>query len=299
MIMAEAFDRWLVAHAAEVRPISLKAYEITVRVHLIPDIGNEDVEEFDSQAVGRWFPIWREKKSKAVLFQMKKTLVAMLNWLVSENVILKNPVKKVYIDKTPPDIKILSTGQVKVFLSALKNSRSSLFPCFSVLATGGLRASELRGLKIENVNLADGTISVVKTYYGGEEHETKTKAARRTLDMPSFVMTAIEKHIRKIQRKHTESPWLFQNREGLPVSNQHLGQAFHRWQRKLELPRVTLHSLRHAHATFLLEEGRSLKAIQQRLGWSSAAMLMMRYAHVTKEERRRVVESIETFDPEK
>nr|WP_282104361.1 tyrosine-type recombinase/integrase [Exiguobacterium sp. 17-1] len=47
-----------------------------------------------------------------------------------------------------------------------------------------------------------------------------------------------------------------------------------------ELPPVTLHGLRHTHATLLLEVGTHAKVIQERLGHADAKTTMDTYAHV-------------------
>ena len=49
---------------------------------------------------------------------------------------------------------------------------------------------------------------------------------------------------------------------------------------RTDLPRLTLHGLRHTHATLLLQAGVPLKVVSERLGHSQPAFTMATYQHV-------------------
>ena len=59
-----------------------------------------------------------------------------------------------------------------------------------------------------------------------------------------------------------------------------LSQAFERAVATTTLPRISLHDLRHTHATLLLKAGVPLKVVSERLGHSSPAFTMATYQHV-------------------
>lgn len=56
-----------------------------------------------------------------------------------------------------------------------------------------------------------------------------------------------------------------------------------------ELPRLTLHGLRHTHATLMLEIGIHPKVVQERLGHSNISTTMNIYSHVTPTMQRDAV----------
>ncbi len=58
------------------------------------------------------------------------------------------------------------------------------------------------------------------------------------------------------------------------------------------LPRLTLHGLRHTHATLLLELGIHPKVVQERLGHSNISTTMNIYSHVTPTMQREAVERL-------
>ncbi|WP_434132793.1 site-specific integrase [Sporomusa sphaeroides] len=291
MVFNEAFEIWLNVQAGRIRPISVKSYKSTIKNHIAPDIGTDDITSFTPDIAGKSFAEWRLIKSKPQMFEIKKTLSAMFSYFVDEGVLLRNPVKKMYVDKTPPDVIVPSQQEIKDFLLGTKDN-TPYYPHFLLLATTGMRISELRGLQLSDVDLINHKVSIKRVFYKGAEHETKAKASRRKIDIPEFVTKVLSAHIEQIKNLAKDCKWLFPNRRGNPVSHQYLGKTLHYWQDQLKIPSFTPHAFRHAHATFLLEHGRSLKAIQQRLGWSSASMLLERYAHVTETERQILMENI-------
>ncbi len=57
-------------------------------------------------------------------------------------------------------------------------------------------------------------------------------------------------------------------------------QIFDRIVEKLDVPTISLHDLRHTHATIMLKAGVPVKVVSERLGHASAAFTMSVYQHV-------------------
>ena len=68
--------------------------------------------------------------------------------------------------------------------------------------------------------------------------------------------------------------------DGTPVDPESVSRDFCVIVRNAELPRLTLHGLRHAHATLMLTAGVHPKVVSERLGHSSIAVTMDIYSHV-------------------
>ena len=111
--------------------------------------------------------------------------------------------------------------------------------------------------------------------------------SRRTISLPLFTVDALKKH-RVEQAKLYLSVGAGWNENGLvcikgvgdPINPNTLTSGFASQIRKMDIPRVRFHDLRHTHATQLLKEGIHPKVAQERLDHSSIAVTLDLYSHV-------------------
>ena len=96
--------------------------------------------------------------------------------------------------------------------------------------------------------------------------------------------------LREWRRRHTESERLagagvdgtsrvFTREDGTELHPERVSERFDRLMKCSGVPRLTLHGLRHTHATLALQAGVHPKVVQERLGHSSVAFTLDRYSH--------------------
>ena len=141
-----------------------------------------------------------------------------------------------------------------------------------------MRLGEILALRWKDVHLDRRVLHVTATLsYGGGEYEfvpPKTPRARRTIDLPEFVVEYLRRH-RKIHGV------VIDNGIGEPLAPWTASADFRRIVKELRLPRMRFHDLRHAHATQLLAAGVDPKAVSERLGHSSVSFTLDVYsAHI-------------------
>src|SRR2546429_9658965 len=74
--------------------------------------------------------------------------------------------------------------------------------------------------------------------------------------------------------------------DGSPEDPNVIGRRFARRVADLEgLPALSLHGLRHTHATLLIEDGVDIKTVSERLGHDSVRTTLELYGHVTAKMR--------------
>jgi integrase len=61
----------------------------------------------------------------------------------------------------------------------------------------------------------------------------------------------------------------------------------------LDLTRLTVHELRHTHASLLFEAGQSVKVVQERLGHASAQVTLNTYAHLLHDAQSRAAAALD------
>ena len=59
------------------------------------------------------------------------------------------------------------------------------------------------------------------------------------------------------------------------------------------LPKLTIHGLRHTHATILMEKGVSPKVVSERLGHASPAITIDIYSHVLPDMQEKAALAID------
>ncbi len=143
-----------------------------------------------------------------------------------------------------------------------------------VLYAGGLRLSELAGLKLGDLDLKQGVIRV----WGKGAKERLT-----FLGNPARQSLAAYLPLRESllgQRRRPEELALFLNLKGGPLSPRSVARVVTKWAAAAGLSRaLTPHGLRHTFATHMLEGQADLRALQELLGHASISSTQ-RYLHL-------------------
>lgn len=85
---------------------------------------------------------------------------------------------------------------------------------------------------------------------------------------------------------------VFTSVSGLPLHGPNLAKLLRRDLREAGLPVVTVHTLRHSFASFLLAEGVDLKVVSDLLGHSRIGITADLYAHIGEPLRRDAIERL-------
>jgi integrase/recombinase XerC len=139
----------------------------------------------------------------------------------------------------------------------------------------GLRAAELVGLNVEDVDFAADVLRVRGK--GGKD---------RIVPMGRQERSALERYLDR--RRNSREPAVFLNGRGTRLTTRSVQTIVRRAMLRVpDASATNPHSLRHAFATHLLERGADLRAVQELLGHSSLATTQV-YSHVTAERLRAV-----------
>jgi integrase/recombinase XerD len=142
-----------------------------------------------------------------------------------------------------------------------------------VMYASGLRVSELIGLKQADINAHKATVRVL-----GKGQKT------RLVPLGEFAYDQVLAYLakRKLVNPKEQSPYLFINRYGKPISRQFFFKRIKRYASQVGLSTaISPHTLRHSFATHLLEQGASLRAVQEMLGHTHLSTTQI-YTHVSE-----------------
>jgi len=161
---------------------------------------------------------------------------------------------------------VLSIEEVRQLLALVRLERARM--CLTVIYSCGLRLSEGIGLAVGDI---DSQRMVIRVRHGKGDRDRYVPLPERTLTL-----------LRIYWRATRPAAWLFPNREGSePLGPTSLQKTFTAVVRRSGLQKhASIHTLRHSYATHLLEQGISLRVIQEVLGHRSPQTTAI-YTHLT------------------
>lgn len=202
---------------------------------------------------------------------------------VDEGLLDRDPTRKAIIKgKTPSvkKVKYINQFELHTLLDTLELKNEISWEWMILLiAKTGLRFSEALALTPADFNFSRQSISVSKTWdYKGEG---------------GFLPTKNQSSIRKVQIDWQTVIQFSQLIKDLPanqpifvkgkVYNSTVNGVLERYCKKAEVPVISIHGLRHTHASLLLFAGVSIASVARRLGHSSMNTTQKTYLHIIQE----------------
>lgn len=245
--------------------------------------------------------------SGASVNKIKLNLSAIFTSAVKKEIMRRNPCKLATPPKvdTPPAA-FFDEEQSRRFLQALHEQPDFQFEviCNLFLATG-IRSGELRALHWEDIDLQTGLLYIRHTliHTGGGEFDRdtpKTSGSERRIVLPPYIISLLKEHRRRqtVERFAAGVVWkqpdaVFTNTMGNYLIGSNLNNRLKRVCRQAGLPEIHLHSLRHTHASLLINSNVTAKVIADRLGHSTTKTTLDTYSHVFAESEARAMQAID------
>ncbi|MEO7716478.1 MAG: tyrosine-type recombinase/integrase [Capsulimonas sp.] len=201
---------------------------------------------------------------------------ALGNFLLTNGAIDANPSNALTMPKRDAAQRLtVSTEEVGRLLQAverIRNPRKKALnrAILSVLVYSGVRAQELLDLEVGHVNIANKTLLVAS----GKGSKS------RQLHPPAECLSALSEWL-ALREPDCKVPFLFVYDRGRRIGYQTLCQTLEDIKALADLsgqPNIKCHSLRHAFATRMMENGAPIKAIQSAMG-HSLTETTFRYLH--------------------
>ena len=243
------------------------------------------LEDVDIQLLRRYIAaLLEEGYEKSSIARKLSALRSFYAYLTQVNIITKNPLLTVSSPKLTKRLPaFLSSDEVNRLLTAPDSSTPLGMrdkAILELLYASGLRVSEIAGLDIINVNLAEREVRVLG----------KGSKERITL-MGKPAANAIDCYLREGRPKLIGTRFtgaLFLNRYGRRLSRRSIEQMLSRYAAAAGFTkRVFPHMIRHSFATHLLDGGADLRVVQELLGHANLATTQI-YTHVTQTQARKV-----------
>ena len=318
----ELYNLWLESYQTTVKESTLNNTKHFFDKHILPSLGKYKFDKISIPQAQKAVNEWAKKvKSYGLFLSYCKSVI---NYGISLELIKVNPFNHVIKPKKKDtdvlkeleksDENFFTKDELQKILNYLdeqtrlgnelqRHDNYLNYAIIRLLAFSGLRINEALALQWSDVSFTDYTISITKAMSrckGGYKPSTpKTKASIRTISLDGKTMQILKAwrttHKEMLFMNGKRSEYIFSSFEGVPRHIRTIEKLLDKTIEAVGVKRITLHGLRHTHASLLFASGVSIKEVQTRLGHSDIETTMNIYIHVTQEQQTETVEKLAKF----
>ena len=280
----EYFSAWMKLYKqGAIRPVTYQKYLMTLRrlTELAPIL---KLCELDKRSYQTLLNDYAETHEKQTTMDFHHHLKSAILDAVDEGLLMTDPTRKIIIKgkaATPRKNKFLSQFELQCLLKNLDLADKINWDWFILLiAKTGLRFSEALALTPNDFDFSRQRISITKTWNykdaDGGFGETKNRSSKRTIQIDAQLNTQLSTLLGGI----AGDALIFVKSR---VFNSTVNNRLKSICKASEIPVISLHSLRHTHASLLIFAGVSIASIARRLGHSSINTTQETYLHIIQE----------------
>lgn len=289
LITMEQFaEKWGALVLVNHKPSTQLGVRSVLKKHIIPALGNVQLKDFDAETAQRFI------SSLALSAKSVRNTYLILRML------WKSAKAWGYVSHDPFDGIVLpkrawrsigvsfSLEEVQKILAAAQGAERTFY---WLAAETGMRAGELAGISIDNLDLPGESLKVRQSVWRGKIQTPKSESAIRSLALSPELAERLRGFL--VTWKPNPARLLFATRNGTPWDCGLLvKRKFHKLLDTLGIPRCGLHAFRHAAASIMDRLDTPLKTRQARLGHADAMLTLQTYTHAAGEDDRQVAAQI-------
>jgi integrase len=288
-----------------VTPKTAERYGQLIKNQIAPDIGQVQLQRLQpAHLQGLYAKLLKGGLAPRTVGHVHRLLRKAIGHAATMGMTQRNAAALVKPPKADDaEITILTKEQIAKLLAHVKGR--TLCPILTLGLATGARRGELLALRMKDFDPESGTIrierSLEQTKAGLRFKPPKTKHGRRAVKIPAPMVAELKAHIMTVQERRlllgmgraTRDDLLFPRWDGEVRSPHWLTQKFAQAMAALKIEGVTLHSLRHTHASQLIASGLDVLTVSRRLGHGSAAITLRVYGHLIEGQDVRAAEIME------
>lgn len=283
MLFKDYYAQWVkVYKEGAIREVTMDKYRLTQSWldKLVPELKLRDLSRVSYQKL---INDYAEHHERQTTMDFHHQLKGSILDAVDDGLLQRDPTRKAIIkgrQPRPKKIKYLNQFELHAMLADLELGREVTLDWLILLvAKTGLRFSEALGLTPADFDFTHQTLSVNKTW----DYKRNT----------GFVPTKNASSVRKVQLDWQLVMQLAGLVKNLPADepvfvngkmyNSTANSVLARHCKNAGVPVISIHGLRHTHASLLLFAGVSIASVSRRLGHASMTTTQETYLHIIRE----------------
>jgi len=307
----QVFKTWWAAHSQTIKQSSRYTTKCKFTKHILPAFGKMKLREITPVYCQKVINQWAKEIKSVSEYRIYASQV--LKYAVKLGYIAKNPMESVTIPRQDSEFlagegvkrNYWTREEVQEFLTLAKEHMDLQdYIMFYMLIYTGMRKGELLALEWGDVDLFNRSILIRQTLFFHQKKEIFQKV--KTYEARTIYID--QKTARILQK------WEVQQRERLlecginakprfvlcrndlrPLRLASPNEKLASFIKKYNLHPITVHGLRHTHASILFEAGASIKEVQARLGHRDINTTMDVYTHVMDQAMEKTADVFSKF----
>ena len=258
---------------------------------------NRATDEFDASRIKDILPrdiasflkrlVTFKKLSKKTIANQRTVLNQIFEYAIISNDIVFNPCASVPLPNTTSSVRRKAASDTDE--ESVKNSSDVwLFP-FIALHTG-MRKGEILALQWKDIDFERNTIHVTKSvYHQGDKPCIKAPKTKESIRVIPLLLPLKEK---LLTLKSADNDYIISDDGKKPITNRRYITLYNKYKAETGIE-CTAHQLRHSFATIAIENGVSMKSVQEILGHQQISTTLDIYTDFREAALKEAQESLE------
>lgn len=280
-------------------------YSDIVRQHLVPKLGELELEELSPLIVQRFIADILQtgnlKTGKGLSANSVNTIITVIQGSMStahmigltdsyEMNKLKRPKQQ------EKSVECFTPQEQKMIEQAVLSDRRDKMKGIVLCLYTGLRIGELLALEWNDIDFSKAELTVSKTCHDSKNEDgsfcritetPKTTHSKRVIPLPKQLLPLLRE-----SKKSSSSTLVVSSKEAKPISIRSYQRSFELLQQKIGIDHRGFHALRHTFATRAIECGMDVKSLSEILGHKNPTVTLNRYVHSLMEHKRAMMDKI-------
>lgn len=283
--------------SSRLRETTMRNKKYMIDLKILPYFGHKRMNEIKAADIRKWqseLMAYRDEQgnaySQTYLRTLNNQISAVMNYAVKYYDLGANPCRRAGTmgRNRAEEMLFWTRDEFVQFLDAVMDKHLS-YICFSTLFWTGIRLGELLALTPEDIDFANRTIRISKSYQriDGKDVITapKTEKSKRLITIPENLALDLQDYINCMYGIESTDR-LF------PVTKNYLEREIVRGTKLSGIKRIRIHDLRHSHCAMLVEMGFSPLEIRDRLGHETVDTTMNTYAHLYPNKQEKIAQRL-------
>ena len=265
--------------------------------HVKPYFGHRTIASIKPIELEKWQNLLLQKYKISTVVKYRSVFMSILDNAAENDVIHKNPlrkvkspktIKKVTMDDTDTDIDVFpfSEDEIKIIL---ENCNGYLKNFIMLMFTSGMRPGEIIALLWKDIDFDKKQINIYKTIVNSQKGPVKTLASKRKIDMLPMAELALKEQFKLTK----DYEFVFVNRsKDHFFSHDIINTRFQNVLKKVNIKVRKLYNLRHTFASLLISKGEDITWVSKTLGHESVQTTLKYYTKYIKKEEDARIENI-------